>query len=115
MNKEQKPTQNTDPAIVVETVLAPVLIEEPFFDKNGKEIKEFAVLKVYHFKGVNEQGRGRKHYYMYKLVKLKEYKGKKYWVAQHLSKDDTDSYYHLHSVADKETRIITGTEIVQQF
>ena len=97
------------------TVLAPVLIEEPYFDKNGKQIKEFAVLKVYHFKGVNEQGRGRKHYYMYKWVRLKEWKGKMYWVAQHLVKDEPESYYHLRSVADKETRIIAGTEIMQQF
>ena len=31
-------------------------IEEPYFDEKGIEIKEFAVLKVYHFFGVNEQG-----------------------------------------------------------
>ena len=112
---KNKPLQTTETPTADDRVLAPVLIEEPYFDKNGKQIKEFAVLKVYHFKGVNEQGRGRKHYYMYKWVKLKEWKGKKYWVAQHLSKDDPDSYYHLRSVANKETRIIADIEIVQQF
>jgi hypothetical protein len=91
------------------------LIEAPYFDKNGKEIKEFAVLKVYNFTGVNEQGRGRKHYYMYRWVRLKEWQGKMNWVAKHLESDDPGSYYHLRSVADKETRILTNAEIVQQY
>jgi hypothetical protein len=90
-------------------------IEEPYFDKNGKQIKEFAVLKVYHFFGVNEQGRGRKHYYMYKWVRLKEYKGKKYWIAMHLNSDKESNYYDLRAVADKQTRIIADAEIVQQY
>ena len=88
-------------------------IEAPYFDKKGKEIKEFAVLKVYHFFGVNEQGRGRKHYYMYKWVRLKERKGKKYWVAMHLSNDKESNYYYLLAVANKQNRIIADTEIVQ--
>lgn len=87
--------------------------EEPYFDKNGKEIKEFAILKVFHFKGVNEQGRGRKIYYMYKWVQLQEWKGIKYWVAKHLTNNEGE-HYHLRSVADKETRVIKGSEIVQQ-
>ena len=87
-------------------------IEEPYFDEKGREIKEFAVLKVYHFFGVNEQGRGRKHYYMYKWVRLKEHKGKKYWVAMHLTNDIETSYYNLRAVADRQTRIIKGTEII---
>jgi hypothetical protein len=87
-------------------------IEAPYFDKNGKEIKEFAVLKVYHFYGVNEQGRGRKHYYMYKWVRLKEHKGKKYWVAMHLTSDKDSNYYALRAVADNDTRKIMDAEIV---
>ncbi len=87
--------------------------ELPYFDKNGKEIKEFAVLKVYHFLGVNEQGRGRKHYYMYKWVRLKESSGKLWWHASHLE-NDSHSGYWLRAVADKDTHIIKGTEIVQQ-
>ena len=88
-------------------------IEEPYFDKNGKEIKEFSVLKVYHFKGVNAQGRGRKIYYMYKWVRLKESRGSMWWVARHLQSDDEGSYYALKAVADPKTRIINGSEIVQ--
>ena len=90
-------------------------IEAPYFDKNGKEIKDFAVLRVYHFLGVNEQGRGRKHYYMYKWIRIIEFNGKKYWVAKHLTNDDDHSYYHLRSVADPKTRIISNSEIVQQY
>jgi len=88
-------------------------IEDSYFDKKGKTIKEFAVLKVYHFFGVNEQGKGRKHYYMYKWVRLKEYKGKKYWIAMHLNSDKESNYYNLRAVADKQTRIIKDAEIVQ--
>ena len=90
-------------------------IEEPYFDKNGKQIKEFAVIKVFHFKGVNDQGRGRKNYYMYKWVRLMEWNGIKYFVALHLSNADEKAFYHLRSVANKETRIIFDTEIVQQY
>lgn len=87
-------------------------IEEPYLDENGKEIKEFALLKVYHFKGVNLQGRGRKIYYMYKWVRLKESNGKLWWVAWHLQ-NDKESCYALRAVADPKTRIIKGTEIIQ--
>lgn len=87
-------------------------IEAPYFDKNGKQIKEFAVIKIFHFKGVNEQGRGRKNYYMYKWVRLIERNGKKWWTALHLSNDSGD-YFHLRSTANSE-RVMTDTEIVQQ-
>lgn len=90
-------------------------VEQPYKDQNGKEIKEFAVLKVYHFKGTNEQGRGRKHYYMYKWVRLVEYSdNKKYWAAMHLTNGDLKNCYRLKAVAN-ENRIIKGTEIVQQY
>ena len=113
MNKEQK-QPNTEAQFALQNVSNCAEIEEPYFDKNGKQIKEFAVLKVYHFFGVNEQGRGRKHYYMYKWVRLKEFKGKMYWVAWHLTKGDGASY-NLRAVADKQTRIIADAEIVQQY
>ena len=88
-------------------------IEQPYFDKHGKEIKEFALLKVFHFKGVNEQGRGRKNYYMYKWVQLRQHKegGIKYWVALHLENASGD-YYHLRGSAD-DKRILHGAEIIQ--
>ena len=88
-------------------------IEAPYFDKNGKQIKEFAVIKIFHFKGVNEQCRGRKNYYMYKWVRLVERDGKKWWVALHLS-DDSGSYFYLRSTANSE-RVMTDTEIIQQY
>ena len=112
--KEQK-QQNTKAQFALQNVRNCAYIEDPYFDKNGKQIKEFVVLKVSHFLGVNEQGRGRKHYYMYKWVKLKEHKGKKYWVAMHLNNDKESNYYNLRAVADKQTRIIADAEIVQQY
>ena len=84
--------------------------EEPYFDKKGKQIKEFALLKFYHFKGVNEQGRGRKHYYMYKLVQIKDGG----YCALHLTKNLTDSFW-LKAVANKETRVIEHAEIIQSY
>jgi len=86
-------------------------IEAPFFDKYGKEIKEFSLIKIFHFKGVNEQGRGRKNYYMYKWVRLKEYKGEICWIALHLS-NDSGEYFHLRLVANEE-RLLMDTEIIQ--
>ena len=88
-------------------------IESPYFDEKGREIKEFAVIKVWHFKGVNEQGRGRKNYYMYKWVRLTEWKGKRYWTAMHLTNDSGD-YYQLRASANSE-RVLKGVEIVQQY
>ena len=88
-------------------------IELPYFDEKGKQIKEFAVLKIFHFKGVNDQGRGRKNYYMYKWVKLKEIKGIKYWAALHLTNGSGD-YFTLRCIAD-DKRILKGTEIVQSY
>lgn len=90
-------------------------IEPNYFDKHGEKIEEFAVLKVYHFKGVNKHGRGRKIYYMYKWVRLKEFKNKMYWVAMHLTSDKEGNYYNLRAVGNKETRVIADSEIVQQY
>jgi hypothetical protein len=90
-----------------------VAIEEPYFDERGFEIKEHAVIKMFHFKGVNEQGRGRKNYYMYKWVKLKQFQDKKYWVALHLTNDSGD-YFHFRGLAKGE-RKLKGVEVVQQY
>lgn len=87
-------------------------IEAPYFDKNGKQIKEFAVIKIFHFKGVNDQGKGMKNYYMYKWVRLKEVNGKKWWTALHLSNDNC-GYFYFRSTANSE-RFLADTEIVQQ-
>jgi hypothetical protein len=89
--------------------------EQPYFDEKGREIKEFSVLKVYHFTGRNEQGRGRKHYYMYKWVRLKECQGMLRWVAMHLSSASENDYYQLRAVSSDTdcNRRIKGTEVVQ--
>jgi nuclear transport factor 2 (NTF2) superfamily protein len=92
--------------------------EAPYYDKHGREIKEFAVLKVFHFTGAR-----KKKHYMYKWVRLIEDKGKKYWYAQHLN-DNTAFFekgsdkwltgYGLRAVANPERKIM-DTEIVQQY
>ena len=90
-----------------------VAIEEPYFDELGVEIKEHAVIKMFHFKGVNEQGRGRKNYYMYMWVKLKRFQDKKYWIALHLTNDKGDSC-NLRGLA-KNGRKLIGVQVVQQY
>ena len=93
-----------------------VEVEAPYFDKNGVEIKEFAVIKVFHF-----IGRRKKRHYMYKWVRLVEDKGKKYWYGQHL--EDASGFfenpknkwsgYRLGYNANSERKIL-DTEVVQQ-
>jgi len=92
-------------------------IEQPYFDKNGTQIKEFAVLKVFHFIGPR-----RKRYYMYKWVRIVEDLGKRYYYAQHLEDataffekgiKDTWTGYGLRSLAN-DKRVLINTEIVQQ-
>jgi len=87
--------------------------EKPYFDKRGREIKEFALLKIYHFTGTNEQGRGKKHYYMYKWIRLKEWSGKLFYIGHHLT-DDTGGYFQLRAIADKDRRL-NNAEIIQSY
>ena len=86
-----------------------LIVEDNYFDEDGNKIEEFNLIKVFHFKGVNSQGRGRKNYFMYKWVKIKDGR----WIALHLNNDKGESY-RLCAVADKQTRIINGTKIVQK-
>lgn len=95
-----------------------VEVEAPYYDKHGREIKEFAVLKVFHF-----IGQRKKRHYMYKWVRLIEDRGKKYWYAQHLT-DATAFFekgsnkrltgYALRAGANPERKLM-DTEIVQQY
>lgn len=48
---------------------------------------------MFHFLGVNKQGRGRKKYYQYFWVRIKN----GFYVGQHLS-NDGDGYFHLRGV-----------------
>ena len=83
-------------------------IEQPYYDKNGKEIKEFSLLKVFHFTGAR-----KKKYYMYKFVKILDcVNGTGYYIGDHL--DGTNDWFLLCSIADPETRIINSCEIIQE-
>jgi len=96
--------------LVLTVKLREMEIEQSYFDKNGKEIKEFAVLKVFHF-----IGRRRKKHFMYKWVRLEEWDGKLYWVGRHLTEEiKPKSGYFLKATANAERKIM-GSEIVQQY
>ena len=94
-----------------------VEVEAPFFDKYGTEIKEFALIKVFHF-----IGQRKKRHYMYKWVRIIEHEGKKYWYGQHLN--DASGFfenpknkwsgYRLRSCANSERKLL-DSEIVQQY
>lgn len=73
------------------------------FDKTGKEIHEFDVLKVFHFVGAQR----RKHY-MYKWVRTYGTGEHKMLYALHLDNADLKSGYALLGKQE-------GTEIVQTF
>ena len=92
--------------------------EAPYYDKHGVEIKEFAVLKVFHFIGAR-----KKKHYMYKWVRIVEDMGKRYFYAQHLN--DASGFfekgsnkiwtgYGLRAVANPQ-RMIMDSEVVQQY
>ena len=77
-----------------------------FFDKNGIEIREFAVIKVFHFIGAR-----KKKHYMYKWVRLVN----GHLVGMHLANADPDSWFSFRGMADPKTGIIADVEIVQQY
>lgn len=76
------------------------------FDKTGKEIKEFAMLKFFHFIGAR-----RKKHYMYKWVRVVD----GCLVGMHLTNAKLDSWFVLWTLANEETGIISDAEIVQQY
>ena len=77
-----------------------------FYDKHGTEIKEFAVLKIFHFVGAR-----RKKHYMYKWVRERE----GHLVGVHLTDANPNSWFSLRSIADARTGVIADAEIVQQY
>lgn len=105
-----------NPALNKGAVTSSAELEAPYFDEDGVEIKEFAVIRVFHFIGAR-----KKKHYMYKWVRIVEDKGKRYFYAQHLTdasgffeKGVTDKWtgYGLRGCANSERRII-GTKVVQ--
>jgi len=80
--------------------------QRKIFDKKGKEIKEFDVIKIFHFIGAR-----RKKHYMYKWVRLVD----GVLVGMHLTNANPNSWFVLSNVAHFETGIIEDAEIVQQY
>lgn len=74
------------------------------FDKHGTEVKEFAVLKIFHFIGAR-----KKKHYMYKWVR--NVNGR--LVGMHLDSADEDSHFHLRCIANADG-VMADVEIVQQ-
>lgn len=73
-----------------------------FYDNKGVEIREFAVIKFYHF-----TGKRRRKYYMYKWVNIID----GHLAARHLTPDGGS--FWLKAVADKDNRI--NCEVVQDY
>ncbi len=73
-------------------------------DKKGNEIREFDVLKVFHFIGAVR----RKKHYMYKWVQIKN--GELCGLHLH---DNSGESFPLWVCADKDTHVFTDAEIVQ--
>lgn len=77
------------------------LVSRVFVDKNGSEIKEYDVLKIFHFVGAR-----RKKHYMYKWVRLDKHG---HLAISHL--DDSEDLVPL--AACSRTGKIYDAEIVQ--
>lgn len=73
-----------------------------FYDKNGIQIREFAIIKFYHY-----TGKRRRKYYMYKQVRMIG----EHMAAFHLVKNDTSCW--LKALANKEGFI--DCEVVQDY
>lgn len=81
MNSTPETTAKSDePLGVVHPRLVLPLPE--LWDKNGQIIREFDILRVFHFYG-RRRGRGREVHYMYKIATVKEWTnpriGKQWW------------------------------------
>ena len=77
-----------------------------FFDKNGIEIREFAVLKFFHFIGAR-----KKKHYMYKWARIVN----GHLVCNHLVDANPDSWCSFRGLANPKTGVIADCEIVQQY
>jgi hypothetical protein len=75
-----------------------------FYDKHGRQIHEFDVIKVDHFIGAQN-----KKHYMYKWVRVRN--GELY--ALHLTNDSLDGYY-LKATSEDLGRI-SSVEVVQSY
>lgn len=82
--------------------------EGSYFDMYGNEIQEADLLKVWHFREAHR----RKIHYMYHIATLEEFNGKLYWGAKEYHRTENKGHYNLRAVANKETRIINGCQVI---
>ena len=89
--------------------------QEKYFDKFGVEIKEFSLLKVYHFFGRTIRN-GKGYNYMYKQVAKKEINGKYFLVGYHLPIKDFNnpSYFRLGVYKKNEEGRFGEVEVVSE-
>ncbi len=83
--------------------------KDKLYDKKGREIMIFDLLKVFHFVGSR-----KKKYYMYKQVKEVIFLGEnkcQFFKIHHLENDNPQSYY----VEKIDGRILKDYEIVQGY
>ena len=79
-----------------------------YYDKNGIEIEEGDLLKVYHFRHYLR----RRKIYMYQVAVWREYKGLYMWGGKDYNAEK--AHYNLYAVADKGTGILKGYEIISK-
>jgi hypothetical protein len=79
---------------------------KPFRDRHGQEIREFAVLKCFHFIGAR-----RKRHFMYKWARTVD----GHLVAMHLTNADPGNHVDFRAIADPKTGVIPDVEIVQDY
>ena len=76
------------------------MIDGPYYDKNGREIKEGHLIKTYHFTGAR-----KKKYYMYHVATLeKDGDNIGYWGAREYYKDRP--HYWLKAVANHRNYLL---------
>lgn len=64
-------------------------------DVNGKIIREYDIIKVFHFEG-RRRGKGHEKHFMHKIVGIKEFAWGKVWIAYHNPMMEPSEYYVLH-------------------
>jgi hypothetical protein len=78
------------------------MIDETYYDKNGLEIREGDLLKMYHFQ------RGRKKFYMYKYVDVAQ----GHFRACHYGKNDGPWLKALYTNSECGRRFLIDCEVV---
>jgi len=90
-----------------EKILAPKE-RKCYFDEMGIEIREGDLLKVYHFRHYLH----RRKMFMYHIAILQQNKDGYWWAAKEYNREGDKGHYWLLAVANKETGMIMGTQII---